>query len=70
MIPKLQAVQHLLQHGASINEMDDDGRTPLMDAVMGGHILVSQLLRFNNANLGPKIMVRYLWLATFQVIPT
>lgn len=53
----VQVVQQLLKEGASINAEDDDGLTPLMDTVMGGHTLVSQLLRFNKANLGPKIMV-------------
>ena len=53
----MQVVQRLLKEGASINAEDDDALTPLMDAVMGGHTLVSQLLRFNHANLGPKIMV-------------
>lgn len=54
----MQVAQYLIQQGASINADDARGRTPLTDAVMGGHSLMSQLLKFNGANLGHKILVR------------
>lgn len=44
-----EIVQHLIQHGAYVNAIDDDGATPLFHAVSHGHKLVVSLLLQNGA---------------------
>jgi ankyrin repeat protein len=43
--------QLLIQHGADINAADKDGRTPLMTAIVRGHVSVAVALLQANASV-------------------
>jgi ankyrin repeat protein len=45
----------LLDHGANIEEPNDEGYTPLMEAAREGHRAVTELLLNRGAEINPKI---------------
>mmetsp|Transcript_5758 Transcript_5758/g.16161 ORF Transcript_5758/g.16161 Transcript_5758/m.16161 type:complete len:1854 (-) Transcript_5758:3600-9161(-) len=48
----LKVAEYLLEQGADLNAEDELRRTPLLDAILGGHTLMPPLLRFHGAHLG------------------
>ena len=46
----IDLVERLLQHGADVDAVDNDGVTPLMRASFGGHLRVVQLLLTRGAD--------------------
>ena len=51
----LQIAEFLIETGANVNAEDSNGKTPLMDAIMGGHQLMAQLIKFNRGTLGKRM---------------
>ncbi|KAK7972312.1 ankyrin repeat-containing domain protein [Apiospora saccharicola] len=51
-------VRLLLQHGSEPDETDSDGLTPLMHAVVGGHVAVATLLLSHGAQVVPGALDR------------
>lgn len=57
----IEAVRHLIQSGCDVNEVDEDGRTPLMDAILNCDCssAMVQLLLENGASVNVADKVQH-----------